>query len=303
METLNLHIKTHEAWKEGIPRTPGPLLKCKTCNFKTASKVVFRSHSKNSHKVNVTNEMAKAGLETLELLNNTRPKRGTLGSLEAEKRDRLLTSLLRKESRKKCQDNDQFKQCTKCTEWLKSERDMRMHMAAVHIDIDPSKIAMTGTKRNSSQVERTNSVSPIKLKIRIKENDENSTKPQIKEVEKHPHDGNEDTKLANPVDEMESSEKENYYTVPDEKIQITTNQKETDPNVRSVPHSIKKLVSEGSKEAIVPGDGTCLIGTTIVHIQGDVENTVQLSRNLNTHLATYRDIYLPKIEADFPLTI
>ena len=54
---------------------------------------------------------------------------------------------------------------------------------------------------------------------------------------------------------------------------------------------------------MVPGNGTCLIGTTAVHIEGDTENTTQLAMDLNTHIAMYRDIYLPKIEADFPLTV
>ena len=34
-----------------------------------------------------------------------------------------------------------------------------------------------------------------------------------------------------------------------------------------------------------------------------METTIELARDLNTHLAMYRHIYLPKIEADFPLTI
>ena len=46
-----------------------------------------------------------------------------------------------------------------------------------------------------------------------------------------------------------------------------------------------------------------MIGTTVVHIEGDTANTMILSRDLNTHIATYRLYYLPKIEADFPMTV
>ena len=76
-----------------------------------------------------------------------------------------------------------------------------------------------------------------------------------------------------------------------------------DPNVRNLPDKVKQMANEGSKEAVVPGDKMCLIGTTALHVEGDVENTTQLSKNLNTHIAQNRVYYLPKIEADFPLTV
>ena len=78
---------------------------------------------------------------------------------------------------------------------------------------------------------------------------------------------------------------------------------EIDPNTKVLPERVSRIVSKGSKEVVVPGDGTCLIGTTVTHIEGDTENTWQLSKNLNTHLAMYRHFYLPKIEADFPMTV
>ena len=74
----------------------------------------------------------------------------------------------------------------------------------------------------------------------------------------------------------------------------------TNPNTRMLPKQVKELVSEGSKVAVVPGDGTCLIGTTTTHIEGDTENRVQLSKDINTHIAMHREVYLPNIEADSP---
>ena len=50
-KSLNLHIRTHEAWKEEIPRTPGPELKCHNCPFKTTSKVIFKSHNRNTQQI------------------------------------------------------------------------------------------------------------------------------------------------------------------------------------------------------------------------------------------------------------
>ena len=62
-----------------------------------------------------------------------------------------------------------------------------------------------------------------------------------------------------------------------------------DPNTRLLPKQVEKIVSKGSKEALVPGDGTCLIGTTALHIEGDTEQTTQLAKNLNTHIGMYKN--------------
>ena len=99
----------------------------------------------------------------------------------------------------------------------------------------------------------------------------------------------------------EKSFKENH----DERstVEITKTNYKNYPNIRNLPKQVQNIVSSGSKEAVVPGNGTCLIGTTAVHIEGDTENTKQLAMNLNTHIAMYRHKYLPKIEADFPLTV
>ena len=80
-------------------------------------------------------------------------------------------------------------------------------------------------------------------------------------------------------------------------------EKEPDPMVKEVPNQIKKLVSDGSKEAIAPGNGTCLIGAPSIHLQGDIDQTIQISRDLNTFIGTYRGWFMDKIEANFPITL
>ena len=76
-----------------------------------------------------------------------------------------------------------------------------------------------------------------------------------------------------------------------------------DPRVKELPTLVKQVVKKGSKEVESTGNGSCLIGTTALHITGDEEQTPDIARDLNTHIAQYRKHYLPKIEADFPLTI
>ena len=43
--------------------------------------------------------------------------------------------------------------------------------------------------------------------------------------------------------------------------------------------------------------------TTSAHIDGDQNNWPQYARDLNTHQALYRNYYIEKISADFPLTV
>ena len=81
----------------------------------------------------------------------------------------------------------------------------------------------------------------------------------------------------------EKSSEINHDETSTEEIPKNTNKNY--PNIRSLPQQVQNIVSSGSKEAVVPGNGTCLIGTTAVHIEGDTENTTQLAMNLNTHIA------------------
>ena len=108
-------------------------------------------------------------------------------------------------------------------------------------------------------------------------------------------DSIKETVIQTKSEVLPNIQKVNVVNVVTNLDQTKTENHNTDPNIRELPHPIKKLVSKGSLENVVPGKGHCLIGTTAAHIEGDVVNTVQLSRNLNTHQSRYRGVYLSKI--------
>ena len=161
----------------------------------------------------------------------------------------------------------------------------------MHIHNDPGQNAITGTKRDSSQLARESSVSPTLTKVRIVEKDI-ANKPEVDqeksidvELEQVTNTSLETEPKLNPNMQENTLNKE-----PEKYIETK------DPNVKTLPKEVQVLVSEGSKEAIAPGNGTCPIGTTALHIAGD---TIQISKDLNTHIASNRDWYLPKIEGNF----
>ena len=125
-------------------------------------------------------------------------------------------------------------------------------------------------------------------KYQIQRNDSITKAPPNKKVKEH-HSKDMETKEVNL----------NEGQIHKQCINIKPN----DPNIVELPKQILGIVNEGRKENVVPGKGDCLIATTAAHTAGDVENTVQLARDLNTHIAMYRPYYLPKIQADFHLNI
>ena len=76
-----------------------------------------------------------------------------------------------------------------------------------------------------------------------------------------------------------------------------------DPTVSELPETVRELVSDGSREAHSIPNGSCLIGTTSLHISGDHDQTTFIARDTNKHMLSYRTNYLQKIQADFPLTL
>ena len=76
-----------------------------------------------------------------------------------------------------------------------------------------------------------------------------------------------------------------------------------DPNIKELPDIVKQVLEEESWEYVVKGDGPCLIRTTAAHTVGDQDHFEQLARDLNTHEADYRDEYMEKIKADFPMEV
>ena len=120
-------------WKEDVVKTPGPSFNCKPNGFKISFKpLVAKRRNKEKKNINETD------------------------SLEVKKIHEAVI------------ENDHFKICEKFGQWLKSERDLRLHNTK-HIHLDPSSTAATGTKRDSSQLLKEGSTSPIRTKVRAVE--------------------------------------------------------------------------------------------------------------------------------------
>ena len=58
-------------------------------------------------------------------------------------------------------------------------------MAAMHIDRDPGVSAVIGTKRNNTNLERSNSISPIQAKVRAAQVDMKEPVFEIKDQKKN----------------------------------------------------------------------------------------------------------------------
>ena len=71
-------------------------------------------------------------------------------------------------------------------------------------------------------------------------------------------------------------------------------------NVKNLPDAVKSLHPD-CLEFCVPGDGACCLNCLAAWIYLDFTQGPQLGRDLNTHLAQYREYYKNKLV--FPLTI
>ena len=78
------------------------------------------------------------------------------------------------------------------------------------------------------------------------------------------------------------------------------NQIHLPPNVRELPECVRRLYPD-SLQFCVPGDGACCLNCLAAWILLDVSMGPQLARDLNTHMAEYREYY--KLKLPFPLTI
>ena len=71
-------------------------------------------------------------------------------------------------------------------------------------------------------------------------------------------------------------------------------------NVKDLPTCVSSLYPD-SLQYCVPGDGACCLNCLAAWILLDVSRGPQLARDLNTHLAEYKQYYINKLS--FPLTI
>ena len=154
---------------------------------------------------------------------------------------------------------------------------------------------------------RSDSFSPVR-KVQILEvasNNSNlqNTGEQNNEEETHPElfpeNQQENIMILDKEDLVEPKEILSNQTNEVQEVTVVTK----DPAVSELPETVKQFVSEGSKEAHSIPNGSCLIGTTALHTTGDHDQTKPLARDSNTHIASYREYYLQKVQADFPLTL
>ena len=202
--------------------------------------------------------------------------------------------------------------CNICKKWFNNERELRHHKVNVHIT---DKDAIIGTKRDESFLIKTASYSPKRKRRLIEEQPPNSSLvPPLPSItisqslttpvlpQSSVTSPNITTQTTKNKPEKNTSELQKEVDIQNE-LKNSCKTKTTDPRVKDLPILVKEVVNNGSKEVESTGNGSCLIGTTSLHITGDEEQTHQIARNLNTHLAQYRNTYLPKIAADFPFTI
>ena len=175
-------------------------------------------------------------------------------------------------------------ECETCGQLFKDEIELRLHIANQHIT---DKDVIVGMKRDESFMISSESYSPTR-KQRIvsissdKKKTPEETSPTLSvNKEKQFHN-------TNPVEETNHGDEpptnHNQIKVLETKDEIKQSK---DPNVIELPETVKQLVSEGSKEARSTGNGTCLIGTTSMHITGDLASTEVIARKLNTQIANY----------------
>ena len=72
------------------------------------------------------------------------------------------------------------------------------------------------------------------------------------------------------------------------------------PNVKNLPENVQSLHPD-CVEFCIPGDGACCLNCLAAWIYLDATYGARLGRDLNTHLAQYREYYKNKLV--FPLTI
>ena len=275
-EQFNEHITTHR--KLNIDSIPGVKFKCDHCDFESLATKQIRVHMEENHKSKESGTLKIPLLNSNEITNSVLNRKIILG-------------------KRKSPNEVNSSNCETCGEFFVNERELRLHTSNKHIT---EKEVTIGTKRDESFLIRSDSFSPKRKQNKLEEMFVPEQLNVIKESSTRLEDGDivGSKKVHSEIEEKLKIIKEREDIEPNKIVAI-----ETDPNTRMLPEPVKKLVSKGSKEATVPGDGTCLIGTTTTHIEGDTENTRQLSRNLNTHIAMYRPVYLPKIEADFLMTV
>ena len=274
-DLLTAHIITHR--KLNIEKTPGVKFRCEYCDFTSSVTKQIKQHMEEEHNSELTRSSQIPLLLSNAMCNPGLDNKNTLG-------------------KRKITENVNTVKCETCGHMVQDERELRLHIANQHIT---DKDVIVGTKRDDSFMLRSESYSP-KRKQRIvsissdKKKTHEETSPTLS-VNKERQFHN-----TNPVEETihgyEPSTNQDQIKVLETKDEI---KQLNDPNLIELPETVKQLVSEGSKEAGSTGNGTCLIGTTSMHITGDLASTEVIARQLNTHIANYRQVYIKKLKQIF----
>ena len=304
--SLEVHMNEHKT-------------KCEPCNFIFKCPNTFNEHKKLCSLKVETGAPSKLFQcdSCLEVLSNKLTLKNHMTQHE-NFNARIEKTPYKKKTEDKCETcGTSYEIDTARTAEIILEHKIKCRSSKTEVNFSCNQCSFRGT--NSSECEdhmknlHSEIKSPDSKKSKI-ETDEEETLSRMKSLsfsERNPPDLQE-TKNEG-VMEIDTERKRKRDEVLKEKpteetnLETTTEKKSAtdkdDPNTRLLPKQVEQIVSKGSKEAIAPGDGTCLIGTTALHIEGDTEHRTQLAKDLNTHIGMYRDIYLPKIEADFPLTV
>ena len=170
--------------------------------------------------------------------------------------------------------------CNQCNFKGKIENDCLEHMTSQHAEINsPDSKKSKIESEEEETLKKVNSLSVSESNHTDMKENVNEGNMEIDHERKRKRD---EVAKEKPIEKTSNETTTTKRTLP---VKIN------DPNTRSPPKQVQNVVSEGSKEAVVPGNGSCLIGTAVLHIEGDIENTPLLAKNLNTHMAMYREVY------------
>ena len=202
----------------------------------------------------------------------------------------------------------QAHECKQCNVSFTTKVELYEHNEKLHIhDTWPD----SGSKRDVSLI-KTSSVSEPKRKKAAEEDDmiERSRNMDRKIEEKRKKNDLEEMLRKKELEEkqrqeqikteIEEKRRNNEQIKEKKKREKEINHTKLPPNVRELPACVRRLYHD-SLQFCVPGDGACCLNCVAAWILLDVLRGPQLARDLNTHLAEYREYYIEKLT--FPLTI
>ena len=205
--------------------------------------------------------------------------------------------------------------CDECNFKTEDEKAMMAHMENVHSDV----FWLVGAKRrkrdnlkdendaiNSKRKEEVilktkyqEEVIAKKIEQEDKDEESRKRKAETKRLQKNVINikTKKDNTKMNVVDQFDDEEEDMDVNTETKDIMSSENKEDTDerpPNVSELPESVKCIHPE-SWEFSVPGDGACCLNCLAAFIYLDANEGPKLGRDLNTHIATYREEYIKRL--------